>query len=248
MALVDLSTISAHDALEWAKTANPGVWAQVERHYTNAPFHDEWYRLAVTQTRCVIVAPREHAKTECLTVNCTAWRSIYQPGTWTYVFANIDDQAKKLKERIDSAIYETVPELYDNAETMTATESVYANGSRVSTAGAGKAVRGAHPDVIIGDDVLEEKYCLTALQRKKTERWWLGTVGGMSHPGTLRLLPDRTRVTMPPTRVFLVGTPFHASDLLLGMRHNPIYRFYRYAAEYDTNDLVLGCGHAVEVA
>jgi hypothetical protein len=33
--------------------------------------------------------------------------------------------------------------------------------------------------------------------------------------------------------VHLVGTPFHSSDLLMGMRANPIYEYRRYSAEFD---------------
>jgi hypothetical protein len=98
---------------------------------------------------------------------------------------------------------------------------------------------------VIGDDVLEEKYCLTELMRKRTERWWKGTVGGMAHPGALRWVrkfpgAPWEQVRIPPTRIFLVGTPFHEQDLLNGMKHNAMYRFKRYMAEYRPIDLVPG--------
>ena len=83
---------------------SPGVWAEEVRGFENAPLHKEWYRLMPNATRLAVIAPREHAKTECFTVNQTAWRSIYQPGTWTYVFANTLDQAQEIKDRIDRAI------------------------------------------------------------------------------------------------------------------------------------------------
>ena len=38
---------------------------------------------------------------------------------------------------------------------------------------------------------------------------------------------------MPATRIRLVGTPFHTDDLLMSMRRNPVWAFYRYAAEFD---------------
>jgi hypothetical protein len=228
--------------------ADAGVWAERKRHFSNAPLHWEWYDLLRRETRCAVVAPREHAKTEVFTVNGTAHRSIYVPGTWTYVFANTADQAEKIKDRIDQAIEESHPYLVEYAKVMSMKTSVYANGSMVSVGGAGKAVRGAHPDWIVGDDVMEEGSAATALQRRKMERWWLGTVGGMAHPGTVRVLPrwhkrdQRTReqraARMPATRVFLVGTPFHQQDLLMNMRQNPLYRFYRYSAEYGPMDLV----------
>lgn len=227
--------------------AHPGVWAETKRGFVNAPFHWEWYDLILSSQTLACVAPREHAKTEVFTVNQTAWRSRYQPGTWTYVFANTHDQSMALKQRIDLAILETDPWMLDKAPVNTKSETVYANMSRVTCAGAGKGVRGAHPDVIIGDDVLEEGLCRTQHRRKQVESWWFGTVGGMRHPGTERTLWNGTKVAMPPTRVFLVGTPFHQLDLLMGMKQNPLYRFVRYQAEFDPRDQIEG-SFAVDAA
>ena len=223
-----------------------GVWAERRRGFQNAPFHWEWYDLRMTGQTVACVAPREHAKTEVFTVNGTAHDSIYKPGTWTYIFANTMDQATALKARIDLAVLETSPWMLERARINTKSETEYANFSRVTVAGAGKGVRGAHPDVIIGDDVLEEGNCRTNLKRKQTESWWFGTIGGMRHPQTTRPLPTGRKISIPPTRVFLVGTPFHQLDLLMGMKTNPMYKFVRYAAEYDPLDVVQG--QAVEAA
>lgn len=226
---------------------DPAAWAERKRGFKNAPFQEEWYRLGIEAQRVTVIAPRDHSKSEVFTVNLSSWRSIYRPGTWTYVFAATGDLAKELKSRIDSAISEHRPDLVDGATKKTTQQTVYTNGSRVTVAGAGAAVRGAHPDVIIGDDVLEEESSLTEHQRQKTKRWWLGTVGGMPHPGKFRRVPQLGRVWMNPTQVFLVGTPFHASDLLMGMKTNEVYEYRRYAAEYDPAELVPGTW-AVEVA
>ena len=45
----------------------------------------------------------------------------------------------------------------------------------------------------------------------------------------------------------MVGTPFHQSDLLMGLPKNPIYEWRRYTAELDEDDLVPGTW-AVEAA
>src|SRR5699024_1388415 len=102
----------------------------------------------------------------------------------------------------------------------------------------------AHPDIIIGDDVLEEAYCLTSYQRQKTRDWWFGTVSNMAHPGTIRHHRG-LRIGVGATRVFIVGTPFHSQDLLMSMRDNSMYHFRRYAGEYDPASIV--DGYAVEV-
>lgn len=194
--------------------------------------------------------------TEVFTVNDLAWRCTYTPALWGYVFCEAGDQAKELKARIDSAVRETAPWMVAGQIVGNETESVYANWSRVTVAGVGKAVRGAHPDIIVGDDVLSEANSLTAAGRRKLARWWFGTVAGMAHPGKVRTLGELedeqgriivvaksgepTRVRMAPTRTRLVGTPFHRQDLLMSMKDNPVYYYRRYSAEFDPAGLVAG--------
>jgi hypothetical protein len=229
-----------------------GVWTARRRYLEMAPLHFEWCELRMSESRLCVVAPREHAKSETFTINGTAWDSIYKPGTWTYIFANSADQAGALVKRIREAVATTASWMVDGALQDTQRDITFANYSRITSAGSGKAVRGAHPDVIIGDDVLEKSTTETKKKRDSTKDWWLGTVGGMAHAGTWRSLgPDvgkrkAPRVWMPPTRVFLVGTPFHEEDLLMAMKANPLYRYRRYAAEFEPHQLVDGL--AVEVA
>lgn len=245
-----LDRLSVDEATELACKAHLGVWGEVKRGFDNAAHHWEWSELAMEKNRLAVVAPREHAKSEVLTVNQVCWRSRYFPGTWSYVFAQTGEQATRLKARIDLAMWETHPWMMEGEHGTNTTSTVFANWSRVDVAGAGKSVRGAHPDLIVGDDVLEEGNCMTAHQRRRIERWWFGTIGGMAHPGTYRslgLTANAPQVWLPPTKVHLVGTPFHSQDLLMGMRENPLYEFRRYAAEFDEGDLVEGT-MAVEIA
>lgn len=249
--LVDLSKLSETEIIELACQEHLGVWAERKRGFVNAALHWEWSELAMTSPRLCVVAPREHAKSEVFTVNQVTWACQYTPGLQAYCFAQTGDQATKLKERIDMAMWETAPWMMEGHKELNSTYTKFANWSSVSVAGAGKSVRGAHPDLIVGDDVLEEGNCLTHLQRQRIERWWKGTIGGMSHPGTTRTLgdtPGSPHVEMKPTRVHLVGTPFHAADLLMSMKENPLYRFRRYSAEYDPFDLPIPGSLAVESA
>lgn len=239
MAVAAATGVQWSEIVDRACKADPAIWSHEKRGFTNAGVHEEWYRLILEERRVAVLAPREHAKTEVFTVNQTAWRSIYQPGIWTYVFLNTLDQGKLVKTRIDEAVHEVEPHLIDGALLKNDTETVFANGSRVTIASAGKAVRSAHPDIIIGDDVLEEQSCLTSYQRQKTSRWWFGTVSNMAHAGTTRVHRG-VRRSFPPTKIFLVGTPFHQSDLLMSMKTNPVYRYYRYAAEFRPEELVDG--------
>lgn len=232
---------------------HPGHFAEHKFGYHNEPFHWEWYGLELLYPRLCVVAPREYAKSEVFSVNSTAWYCDRWPGYHNYVFEDTLDQAKAVLERIVSAVGQANPALTSIMYRQESTDVIFANHSRVTVAGRGKKVRGAHPDRIVGDDVLDEDSTGTSYQRNKVARWWNGTVAGMAHTGTYRRLgwgKARGNVVMlyyPPTRIRLVGTPFHAEDLLMAMRRNPIYRFYRYAAEFDPADLVPGT-QALEVA
>lgn len=225
---------------------HPGHYAEAKFGYVNQPFHWEWYNHEIRIPRVTVVAPREYAKSEVFSVNSTAWYCDRWPGFYNYIFEDTLDQAKAVLERIVSAVGQANPLLTAMMYRSEATDVIFANHSRVTVAGRGKKVRGAHPDRIVGDDVLDEDSTATSYQRAKIARWWNGTVAGMAHTGTYRRLGwgrSRGNVVMlyyPPTRIRLVGTPFHSEDLLMGMKKNPIYRFFRYAAEFHPGDLVPG--------
>lgn len=247
-----LAGLTVAQARELSCRAHLGVWTEQKRRLKMTPLHWEWTDLVMAQRRMCVIAPREHGKTETFTVNHLAWRSTYTPGLWSYVFSQTDDQSKELIQKIVDTVEQTAPWMMKRVRQKSALKVQFTNGARIVGAGAGKAVRGPHPDIIVGDDVLEEKLCLTELMRNRTERWWKGTVGGMAHAGTkrwVRKFPGSPweQVLIPPTRIFLVGTPFHEQDLLNGMFTNPMYKTRRYAAEYRTVDLKPGT-LAVQVA
>ena len=248
--LGDLAGLDVDDLEELACAVDLGVWSERRLGLSMAPFHWEWADAAMNRDRLAECAPREFGKSVALTVNPTVWRSIYTPGTWSYLFAQTADQAKALLGRVKDTMESVRPDLMADALEDSAVAVTFANGSRVSTAGAGKRVRGAHPDVIVGDDVLDEDNTATAMQRRKIERWWFGSVANMAHPGTIREVRTAAglrRFPMRPTKIHMVGTPFHEADLLLAMRTNARWHFRRYQAECPPEDRVPGTW-AVEVA
>lgn len=247
-----LRDLPADRAIEAACRSHLGVWTERKLGMDLAPVHWEWCDLAMTWTRGCVIAPREHGKSATFAVNTTVWESLYTPGLWTYIFSATMEQAQAQLSSVKATMELIAPWMLAGAYQDTLRQVEFANGAIVTVAGAGKAVRGAHPDRIVGDDVLEEEGTMTELGRKRTHRWWFGSVGGMAHPGTVRKVrtrwwDERIPVQVPPTRIMLVGTPFHERDLLNGMKGNPLYRFRRYAAEFDPAQCVPG-SLAVEAA
>jgi hypothetical protein len=228
-----LARLSQEELLELACSIDLGLWSEYKRGYVNADFHWEWYEMAQTARRLALLAPREHSKSECFSVNNAAWHSLYQPGHWTYIFCNSGDQGEKILGRAVAAVAQVEPELVDKARVAHTKEIVFANDARITVRGSGAAVRGAHPDLIIGDDVQDENNTGTQMQRDRLKQWWFGTVGGMAHPGAERVVTYRGERKMrqfSATRIILVGTPFHALDLLMGCRTNEMYQWRLYPA------------------
>jgi hypothetical protein len=235
------STTTEAAAVEAACRRSLGAWTAVKRHLPMQEFHWEWCDLASDQERLCVIAPREHGKTETFTVNQVCWRCMYNPGFYAFVFANTEEQAVEYKAKIDEAMEEVAPMLVGNARRKSDKLTIFANFSRVRVAGAQTSVRGGHPDLIVGDDVLKDNATRTHLQRTRTIEWWKATVGGMAHPPTWRRVRgsgpaghQRGRLAwFPATKVQLVGTPFHQGDLLLKMKDNPLYLWRRYAADFE---------------
>jgi hypothetical protein len=229
-----------------------GLWSTHVLGFENAPFHEEWYDAMFEHSRLCIVAPREHAKTQVFSVNATAHHAIYQPGSWQFVFSSTLDQARAVLERVVATVRQAAPVITHHMPRQQSSEVIFGNWSRITVAGAGKAVRGAHPDRIVGDDVLTSETAGTTYQRRKIEEWWFGTVAPMAHGGATRPLgwgrgSSGQLRSYESTKIVLTGTPFHQSDLLMSMRENPIYHFRRYSASFSPQELVEGTW-AVEVS
>ncbi len=243
--------LSMGSMVDLACQYHPGVFAEQRLGFKNAPFHWEWYELGMKETRLAVIAPREHAKSEIFSVISTVHMALFNPGSWQYVFSATHTQGTLLMERIVSTMAAVDVEMVDKAVRFQQSDVIFSNYSRVSIAGAGKGVRGIHPDRIVGDDILTEEDAMSQLARRRRDIWWKGTVGPMAHPGTYRrlgwgrLTKHAPMIWYPPSKILLVGTPFHQLDLLMSMRTNPMYKFRRYDAEFEPHERINGT-YAVE--
>jgi hypothetical protein len=204
-----------------------------------APFHIEWFSLALSHSRLCIVAPRGFSKSETFSVNLAGWSVRYDPGLRVLLLSLTEDLAVKLGRRLVEALTHCEPQLIPRRPSSERSLR-FTNGATVDVAGVGAAVRGAHPDLIIADDVLSEESASSELERKRTERWFQGSIAGMAHPDSERRSVSGRMREFPPTRIAVVGTPFHDSDLLMHtLRRNVQWEWRRYAAEFEPDRLPL---------
>jgi len=209
-------------------------WSNQIRGFENPPHIKEWCSLVEKVLyggikRLCVMAPRDHAKSEVFAVNTITYLARYgpelrRPINWVYLFSDTQEQANEIVQRSAEAIGKCYPELMRGMKKDDIREKRLYNGFRWIGRGAGASVRGAHPDLIIGDDVLNDRNCETNLGREKIKKWWFGTV---------------TNMCKPTSAMILEGTVQHELDLLVGMLKNPAYKTFVYPAEKEVPESVL---------
>jgi hypothetical protein len=159
---------------------------------------------------------------------------------WSMVFSATVAKAEEFIDRLHAAVLECRPS-WDGKIRRSKRDILFPNGSRASGRSVGQATRGAHPELIVCDDILTETNSYSKYQRRKVQTWLLGTVLGMCHPGRVKTDPRSGRsYRFGPSKLHVVGTPMHASDVLMELRSNPMFVWRRYAAEFNVRDLVPG--------
>ena len=201
------------------------IWSELYRGFNNPPHIRVWHKLINGvifggSKRLCILAPRDHAKSEVFAVNTTAYLAKYGKNKWkwVYIFCNTQAQANEIIYRVHDTIGKCYPEMLSGIIRDEAREKIYSNGFRITGKGTGASVRGAHPDLIIGDDILDDDNSSTNMAREKVKRWWYGTV---------------TNMAKPTSAIIIEGTPQHELDLLMSLKDNPSYIWKRYPAEME---------------
>ncbi len=79
----------------------------------------------------------------------------------------------------------------------------------IEAVGSGGQITGGHFDVILCDDLEDDRTTFSSNERRKTRDWFLGTVGPMLSPGGV---------------IYVIGTRKHADDLYSHLSENPMWR------------------------
>lgn len=221
--LKKVSKVSFHEA--WLKF-DLDYWSENVRGFYNPPHIKEWYGI-INQVlfrglrRVCLIAPRDHAKSEVFVVSVVTHLARYGVELgwkWVYIFSDTQPQANEMVDRCYTEINRCYPELTYRMLKNDVMEKKLRNGFRFMGRGAGASVRGAHPDLIIGDDVLNDGNSETNQGREKIKKWWAQTV---------------TNMCKPTSAMILEGTVQHELDLLLSMKDNSSYMYKVYSAEVE---------------
>lgn len=181
-----------------------------------ADFHVEWGDILRDERRACILAPRDHGKSQFLTIALPIWEAWRRPGIEVAIFSETQPQAEaqlgKLKRQI-----ETNPRLQHLVDpaVWSAQKIRLTNGSTIIAKGFGVKTRGMHPHLIVCDDVVSEAAMYSALVRERQATYFFSAIRNMLVPGG---------------QLVVVGTPQHTEDLYGLLEKNEEWFFKRYQA------------------
>lgn len=184
--------------------------------------HQEWDRLAYEHKRLCVLAARDHGKTYFFDFAYPIWQILRKPWGSGFIFSATQPQAERILGDIKYEI-ETNPRLQwlmpSRKDRWSSTSIRLSNGHRIFARGFGTKVRGAHPDWIVCDDVLNDETMYSELVRQKQIDYFYTAI---------------TNMIVPSGQIVVVGTPFHKSDLYASLKENPEYHFQKYQAIDDS--------------
>lgn len=201
-----------------------------------AAHRDKWLDLFENQSttaqqtgvkgKLLVLAPRDHGKTEVAITYATRALCLDRDIRILWI-SESQGQAEKRMRRITSLLnsarivedWTLEPEAgappFKGADTKWTNNLLYLQRTRESVdaslecIGAGGAVTGGHFDLIICDDIQDDRNTYTAGVRSKTREWWRGTVAPMLSRGG---------------SILVIGTRKHHDDLFSHLIDDPTYR------------------------
>tara|TARA_Y100001938_G_scaffold36470_1_gene50262 strand:+ start:2471 stop:3880 length:1410 start_codon:yes stop_codon:yes gene_type:complete len=174
--------------------------------------HADWVHNLDTHNRYCVKAARDHGKST-LFLCYLLWKVAFNPKTDSIIFSHSLDQSIRHMRTLNDLI-DSVPWLADmkKKDSWAKTFFGFKNGSRISAKSVGGAVRGAHPDIILCDDIL---WGTTETELQKVASWFYEVMIPTLHHSA---------------KLMIVGTPFTPTDLYTELESKDGYLVETYPA------------------
>ncbi len=185
--------------------------------------HLDWDKQVNEHKRICIMAARDHGKSFFFTMAFPIWKAGYNaPKSEGIIFSATQPQAEKFLGKIKDELLSN-PKLahlvpYTGDRYWSARKITLRNGSTIYAAGFGVKVRGAHPDWVVCDDVLNDDDIYSEITRRRNIDYFLSAITGMVH---------RSK------QLIVVGTPMHHDDLYNALNETGEYHCTKFPAIND---------------
>ncbi len=172
--------------------------------FQNPAHIQRWYKLLErAEIRYfLLLAPRYHAKTTCISVNYPVWLLTRDSATRIIIVSKTQSVAESFLKEVKWQLERLglKPQLGDEPwgrSEITIRRLRVCKDASVVALGVGSQIIGRHADIIIADDIISEEDAQSERQREKISVWF-----------RKQLMPCRA----PSGRVIVAGTRWHYAD------------------------------------
>jgi len=200
------------------------VFQKVELGMEIGKHHKEWANRLITKKDVCEMAPRDHGKSMSMARAYPLWRAKYDPWCEDIYLLGADlpsavENLDKIKEMLykSPSLHTLIPT--ERADGMNSrTEMMLKNGTTIRSKGYQSPLRGRHPQLIVLDDVLNEKNSLTPNHRRDVASHFWEVIFPMKDKG----LPS-TRRRGHFSQIVVVGTAQDREDLYHELHRNDAF-------------------------
>jgi len=198
------------------------IFQKVELGMEIGPQHRMWWNHIKTKQDIVELAPRDHGKSMSIARAFPLWKVKYDPWVRDVLLLGADQDSAvenldKIKGLLDStpSLQHLVPRTRkDNFYSRT--EIKLTNGKTIKAKGIGSPLRGRHPQLIVLDDVLNERNSLDKTNRDELKTYFHKVVVPMKDKG---MAADWAKGHK--SQIVIVGTAQDFEDLYHDLLANP---------------------------
>jgi hypothetical protein len=186
------------------------------------PQHKIWWRRYQQGKDQIEIAPRDHSKSITMARALPLWLAKYDD--WTKRIVILGPDGSSAVENLDSikdmletkpSLRHLIPRKNTKAYPWSRSEIRLSNGKSIKTKAIGSPLRGRHPQLIILDDVLNEKNSWSPEARE--------TMKNIFHKVVVPMKDKGFQDTGGKSRIVVIGTPQDPEDLYVELLENTEY-------------------------
>jgi hypothetical protein len=210
------------------------VFQSVELGMQIGQHHRDWARRLATLNDIVEIAPRDHGKSMSLAQAYPLWKAKYGRWVRSILLLGVDlptaiQNLDEIKDLLASkpSLRSLMPAM-GNEAVNSRTELRLTNGTVIKAKGYRSPLRGRHPQLIIMDDVLNERNSDTQEARHRVLKHFTEVVFPMKDKGV-----DSVRAQGYRGQIVIVGTAQNKGDMYTTLQDKPSFLGARLCAITD---------------
>lgn len=201
------------------------VFQKVELGFELGNHHREWWGDLKTGQDVCYLAPRDSGKSHSMARGYPIWKAKYDP--WVKEIYILGADQPSAVENLDKlkALMADRPTLVGllpvgrNEGLASRTELQLRNGVIIRAKGMMSPLRGRHPQLIVGDDILNERNSDTAEARTRIKKYFWEAVFPMKDKGT-----EQSQAKGFRSQIVIIGTAQDWDDLYHDLLKSPHFR------------------------